>query len=299
MASTPVAFHMEDEDEVDDDYLRTPSTRISRLCFRCDTRSPDEIFPGGFANREFERYVKKAAEDTVIEVMKRTKKDITPVLNPIRGKAREHWNKYMLHPFSPGSLAASIYEPMLADIQRGQMPKYRNFDFDEDSPAMFDIAPSTGVAVTYHPQFAPLFPIGRGGEFETDAWVYAVWVEDAVETFRRQETDRPDVAGVQEVVVQFVPFHRVLVAVPCKRKQFAGAMTPLEFCMGLNPIRNPHARPDHMTEALQALQPWLGKRRTIRKRTLTIWETIPSAPLRPPPPAPRIGPPTEPPPPTG
>lgn len=264
MATFSPAFYMEDEDEVDDDYQKTPSTQISRLCFRCDTRSPDEIFPGGFTNREFESYVQQAVDDTVKKVKSSTGKDIKPVMNPIRGRAREHWNKPMLHPFSPGSVGALIYEPMLAEIQQGQMPKYRNILTMVSKP-MYDVAPSTGVALTYHPQFSPLFPVGRGDDFETDAWVYAVWVEHAVETYKRQEDDRPEIAGVQEVVVQYVPFHRVLAAVSCKRKQFGKDLCPLEFTMGLEPVRNPHAGPDHMTTALEALGPWLGKHRTIVK----------------------------------
>ncbi|MEZ2348495.1 hypothetical protein [Terriglobus sp. RCC_193] len=262
MASIPVAFHMEDEDEVDDEYLRTPSTRISRLCFRCDTRSPGEIFPGGFTNREFEAALLETVQETVKAVKKSTGKDIKPVMNPIGGASQESWKKPMLHPFSPGSDGAKIYEPLLAKLRMEQMPKYRNFDFP-GNPAMYDIAPSTGVALTYHPQFSPLFPIGRGKEFEPDAWIYAVWVDDAVETYKRQEVDRPEIAGVQEVVVQYVPFHRVLAAVPCKRKQSGPALCPLEFTVGLEATRNPHAGPEHMTDVLAALQPLLGKHRNI------------------------------------
>lgn len=263
MASTPVAFHLVDQR----DGTRHASRRIRRICFRCDTRPPEEIFHAGFVNRDLEDRLEFARKRAIKGVSKDTGETVEPVKNPIDGVAPEHWKTFLLHPFAPGTLAAKKYEPSFESFSSLQTATYRSVPQPGKNYTLFDIAPRTGVAVTYFPEFAPLFPIGRApGDFDKHAWVYALWVEEAVKTYHLQRRigDRPGLAQVKEIVVQYVPFDHVLGAVPCKRwRALNGEVVPLEFELRGDLLWNPHVDRTLYDRVYWAFQPMLGHRVTV------------------------------------
>lgn len=257
--------------------------QIRRVCYRCDTRSPAEIFNCGFVNRNLEESLGFAIKKTLSKVNSFLpwKKDVHPVMSPIEGQSPKKFYKPLLHPFAPRSKAAGVYEAYFKNFTQGQTALYRNEEsWGEHGklPPMFDIAPSTGVAVTLFPEFAPLFPVGRGKDFATDAWLYAVWVDEAIETYELQLRDKQDIAAVREVVVQYVPFYHVLGAVHCARMDICDppALTPLGFFMKSDLQWNPHVGRNYYDRVRADLLPLLtGRLFTVLSDPPGGWRVIP------------------------
>jgi hypothetical protein len=244
---------------------------------------------------------------------------VQAVRNPISGVPQGEWDTILLHPYAPGTRANAIYEGHFRDILGKKLPVYR----DRPTPKypdhiMYDIVPSSGVALTCRPELAPLFPIGRtqkktkdqeAQKFEGAGWVYAVWVDEAVETYQLQRNDRQDVAATEEVVVQYVHFSHVLCAVPYTRWEVVeGQMVPLDYQLGTDFRWNPHAERLLYQHVYGQLQPLLGHHLSITASMLRYTamplpmgsHEPPPLPTTLPPPLPLNGPPplpTTPPPP--
>lgn len=173
---------------------------LNKVCFRSDTRPPHVIFRNGFLDRETTATFPKTIE--FLATRPQLERDERIVSLPIT-----------------------------------ELPSFRNavHYFTKDDPGKsppLDVDPANAVALTRRLGFAPLFPLVDSTDtWATETWIYAVWVERAYMTYKRQLADGSKLADAKEVAVRVVPGKHVIGAVKCVRSGKSEPGKEVEYTM--------------------------------------------------------------------